>query len=361
MSIERRDGKWLARWRDHEGRQRAKTFARKADAERHLAEQLITAPTAPTVDVGTVADLAAAWLDASPHLTETTRLTYRRNLDAYALPTLGRTDAASVTPEAVQRLLGRLSGHLAPSTVHRVYRTLRTMFGWAVGLGYMTANPCALVKPPRVPRTEIETFTVDQVEAIADAIGPRYRTLILVAAYGGLRWSELVGLRRRDVDGDAVIVAGQLQRIGGQFVRNDPKSVAGRRRVTLPASVAADLDRHLVEFTGPDPDDLVFVNQHGRPLGPSFRSNWYRACAQVGLGRRTIKNHRPAYADMPRFHDLRHTAVAFAIASGAHPKAIQQRLGHSSVAMTLDRYGHLMAGMDADLAASIDGMRPPRT
>lgn len=111
----------------------------------------------------------------------------------------------------------------------------------------------------------------------------------------------------------------------------------------LPAGVAELLAEHLVTYSGPGEDGLVFPNRAGNPIHPSSfnTAHWKPAKAQVGL-------------DGLRFHDLRHTAVALAIAQGAHPKAIQARMGHSSVQVTLDRYGHLFPELDADIADGLD-------
>jgi integrase len=354
-------GYWQARWRDENGKQRAKFFDTKKAAENHVGD--VTAnirrgtATAVVGKITTVA-LSQQWIDAGVHLAHGTIQTYERDLRLYILPTFGDLPVNRLTGPAIQRWIATELKRLAPSSVHRHYRTLRTLLGYAVNQGYLLNNPCDKVNAPRIPRREMETFTVDQIEGIAAAVNPRYRCFILIAAYGGLRWSELVGLRRMDITGARLTVAGQLLNFDGEWVRSDPKTSAGRRTLILPESVAEELAQHLATFTGPKPHDLVFTNQQGNPVGVAFRWNtWYPACASIGMGMRTIKNYKPAYANMPRFHDLRHTSVALAIAAGAHPKAIQQRLGHSSIAVTMDRYGHLMAGMDEDLAADIDALR----
>ena len=361
MAIDKHRGKWRARWRDENGKQRAKSFDTKKAASDYVSGIGVDIRRGVRTSFDTslrIDELAGMWLGASVHLAPGTIATYRRDLNRYVIPNLGNIKATELRAATIQRWLGEELTRLAPSSVHRHYRTLRTMMGWAVKQGLVPVNVCDQVNPPRIPQREMETFTVDQIEGIAAAVNPRYRCFILVAAYGGLRWSEVVGLRRMDINGARVTIAGQLLLMKGEWVREEPKTASGRRTIVLPESVAEELAQHLGEVTGPDPASLVFTNRDGHPIGPSFRHNvWYPACASIGMGERTIKNHKPAYANMPRFHDLRHTAVALAIAAGAHPKAIQQRLGHSSIAVTMDRYGHLMAGMDEDLAADIDSLR----
>ena len=354
------DGKWQARWRDENGKQRAQRFRTRTEAQKHLEAMKVDKRRGlVTGDARmTVADLADQWLHAAMNLAPGSRSTYRRDLDRYILPRFGAMQIGRVSAAAIDQWMSEELGHLAPSSVHRHYRTLRTMFGFAIKRELLVKNPCNAVTAPRVPRKQMEVFTVEQIEAIADAITPRYRCFVLLAAYGGLRFSELVGLRRMDVNADQVTVAGQLLLIDNVWERTEAKTYSGHRTITISATVADELAAHFDTWTGPEPDALVFTNQHGRPVGPSFRQNvWAPACAKVGLGSRTIKNHKPAFSGIPRFHDLRHTAASLAIAAGAHPKTIQQRLGHSSIVVTMDRYGHLMAGVDQQLADDLDRMR----
>lgn len=361
MAIDNHRGKWRARWRDENGSQRAKSFDTKKEAAAHLASVTtdINRGVKTAFDSSvTVADLAELWIDASLHLAPGTVWTYQRDLNRYILPTFGDMKVSALTPPIVQRWLAQELQRLAPSSVRRHHRTLSTMLNWATRQDIVATNVCDKVNAPRIPRRDMETFTVEQIEAIAAAIPERYKCLVLVAAYGGLRWSELVGLRRMDVQGARITVAGQLMFLNGQWLREDPKTAAGRRTIVLPESVAVELQAHIDQFTGPKPHDLIFTSSFGKPIAQSFRRNiWYPACWAAGMGEQVTRNHKTAFVNMPRFHDLRHTSVALAINAGAHPKAIQQRLGHASIAITMDRYGHLMAGMDAELAGDLDDLR----
>jgi integrase len=147
-----------------------------------------------------------------------------------------------------------------------------------------------------------------------------------------MRWSELVGLRRAKLDlgHGKVRVTEQLIRLAaGEWLRKEPKAPSAIRSITISPVTAEVLAEHVERFSGSGPDGLVFTNKVGGPIiSSSFCSNHFTpAQHQVGL--------------VCRFHDLRHSSVALAIAEGAHPKAIQVRMGHSSINVTLDRYGHL--------------------
>ena len=166
---------------------------------------------------------------------------------------------------------------------------------------------------------------------MAEAIGPRYRALVLVAAYGGLRWGELVGLRVRRVDllHGRVTVAEQVAEVNGRFIPGPPKTEAGRRTVTLPAAAAVALAEHLAEFAESGPDGLVFPAAEG---GYLRRSNFNRRSWRPAT--------RAAGVDGLRFHDLRHSAATLALAAGANTRELMERMGHTSPAVAL-RYQHV--------------------
>jgi integrase len=344
-------GTYRARWRDAGGVQRAKAFPKKADARAFLDSIAGNQPAAHvTAEAGkiTVSEWADLWLDGARNLGQGGQDTYRRDLDRYILPTLGDHQIRHVTPELIDSLLTEQAKHLASSTVHRHYRTLNRMFAVAVERRRLVANPCGPVQPPRVELHEMRFLDVDQVDALAAAISDRYRAWVLVAAWGGPRWSECVGLRRSSVDGARVSIVEQLKRrADGEWHRDRPKTKAGRRVVTLPAFVADELAAHLDTFAGPGPDGLVFPNRAGNP---TIASSFTQATFKPALKRAGLDT-------AVRIHDLRHTAVALAIKAGAHPKAIQARMGHASIMVTLDRYGHLFPDTDEQIAAALDGLR----
>jgi len=175
---------------------------------------------------------------------------------------------------------------------------------------------------------------------LADATRLRYRALVLVGAYGGLRIGELAGLRRSRVDllRGTVEVAEIVTEVGGRLRVGPPKTRASRRTAGLRRTVVAELAAHLAAPA--ERDALVFTAPKGGPLRViAFRARiWRPATRTAGL-------------DGLRIHDLRHTAVALWIAAAANPKEVAARAGHTSVSFTLDRYGHLYPESDA---------RPPR-
>jgi integrase len=194
----------------------------------------------------------------------------------------------------------------------------------------------------------------NEVTALATALPDRYGSLAIVAAYTGLRWGELAGLRIGDLDlsrgrltvrSTLVEATGQPQQLG------PPKSKASGRTITLPRFVVDTLDQHL--RTDPPVDDMVWTTDQGALLRRGSFGRIWRKAVHESVG-------PPC-----RIHDLRHTHAAWLIADGEHPKAIQTRLGHGSIAVTMDRYGHLMDGLDDQIAVHLDARArsvapPPR-
>ncbi|HZU72449.1 MAG TPA: tyrosine-type recombinase/integrase [Acidimicrobiales bacterium] len=348
--VERRSANtgYRARYRDPLGRQRSRSFARKADAQRFLLEMESDKARGNWIDPRgadvALAEWAEEFLRLGRRLAATTQQTYRRDLDKYVLPRFGAYRIGRIPPDEIENWLNdEIDAGIAPSSVHRHYRTLRRMLQVAVDKQKLLANPCLRVQPPRVPGREMVFLGWEQAAGLANAHSDRYRALIYLAVDSGMRWSELIGLRRARVDlrTRKVRVTEQLIRLdAGEWIRKEPKTPSSVRSITISSFTAGLLAHHLDHFAEPGVDGLVFVNEAGHPLiSSSFWNNHFRrALRRAGVS--------------CRFHDLRHSSVALAIAEGAHPKAIQTRMGHSSINVTLDRYGHLFPELDESIATA---------
>jgi integrase len=252
---------------------------------------------------------------------------------------------ADLDAMAVRAWLAKLEREgVGASTRAKSYRLLSRILGTAIESGYLARNPCTIRGAAAEPAPEMRFASVAEVAALADAIPRRFRALVLVAAYTGLRWGELAGLRVRRVDllHRRITVAEQLLEVRGQLAVGPPKTGAGQRTVTLPMVAAEALAEHLSTYGEAGPDGLVFPADRG---GPIRRSNFTR--------RVWIPAARAAGVEGLRFHDLRHTAATLAIAAGASTRELMVRMGHSSSAAAL-RYQHIMAGRDAAIAAALD-------
>jgi integrase len=282
------------------------------------------------------------------HLRRSTRSRDRLLLERFILPRFGRRQLAAIGQLDVRQWVADLTAQgLAPSTVAKCYQVLGKIMAAAVDAGLLARSPCRAIRLPRVEREPPRFLTPAEVARLAEEIDPRYRALVLVAAYGGLRIGELAGLTRRRVDllRGTVEVAEIVVEVEGQLGAGQPKTRAGRRTVGLPRRVVAELEQHLATFTAPGPDAHVFPAPAGGPLrATGFRGRvWRPATVAAGL-------------DGLKVHELRHTAVALWIAAGASPKEVAARAGHTSVSFTLDRYGGLFEGHDRELRDRLDAM-----
>ena len=354
MSIQRTPERtWQVRWRDANGRQRSRTFKKKVDAERFERETLVDQGRGTWIDPDlggiSVEAWSEMWLAGARNLKPRSLAAYEECLRRI-LPALGDKRLNRITDNDIDTFLTDLGAEVGPSTVHRHYRTLRRMFRVAVQRGRIPRSPVDPVEEPRIPEEEMRFLTATELETLASTISAPYRTLVLVAGWGGLRWGELAALRceRVDVERSRVHVVTQLDQSG--TVESEPKSRAGRRWVTVPESVMADLADHIDGRTG-----LVWTAPAGGPLrhGNFLRRDFYPAAIACGLGKRPDRGRYEGVSP----HDLRHTAAALAIGRGVHPKSLQMRMGHAKIAVTLDTYGHLFPNMDEDLGHQLDETR----
>jgi integrase len=316
---------YRARYRDPSGRQRNKTFRRKVDAEKYLA--LIEAAkvrgtwTDPAHGKITLAEWLETWWGSAADLRPSTKARDRAYLNSLVLPRFGTTPLAAITQPDVQAWVAHLTARgFAPATVIKAYQLLGRTLTAAVNADMIPRSPCRAVRLPKIEREEMRFLTPAEVARLADAIHSRYRALVLLGAYGGLRMGELAGLRRGRVDllRGTVDVAEIVVEVHGQLYTGPPKTRAGRRTVGLPRAVVEELAAHMGPV-GPA-DAYVFTAERGGTLRTSnFRVKvWLPAVRAAGLA-----PLRP--------HDLRHTAVALWIAAGANPKEVSVRAGHTSV------------------------------
>jgi integrase len=340
-------GRYQARFRADDGRLRAApvTFRTKAEADLWLASAAIDTARGEWVDPDagkiTLRAYAREWLLGKPSLAPKSLELYTYLLDHLILPGLGDLPLNGLTPMAVRKWRADLlrAGRPGPSTVAKAYRTLSNILRTAVADNLIAGNPCN-EKGAGVERaTEIRVATPAEIAALVNLILPRYRALVLTAAYAGCRWSELAGLRQRNLDllhARLTVMEQAVELRSGERIIGPPTTDAGRRVVHLPASIVQALEVHLAQFGVPDPDGLVFTSEQGGPLRQNnFRNrHWLPAVRNAGL-------------DGLRFHDLRHVAGTLATVSGATIREVQARLGHASPAAAY-RYQHVLDNRDAE-------------
>jgi len=262
---------------------------------------------------------------------------------------LGSHRLVSVRPSVAQAWVSDRANHMAPGTLRILVSLVSGAFRAAVADRLVAANPFDGVTLPKVKRERIVPLTVEQVAALADEIGDRYRAMVLVQAGCGLRIGELLALRVQDVDflRRELRVEHQIDRLTRERVA--PKTDRSRRTVPLPEVAATALAEHLRRFP-PTEEGLIFHTQAGRPIAHDWYGNkiFVPAARRVGLPEGTTT------------HDLRHHYASLLLAAGQSVVAVAEHLGHENATLVLTTYGHLMPGAD-DLArrAVDDAWRSP--
>jgi integrase len=283
---------YRARYRDPSGRQRVKTFRRKVDAEKYLA--LIEAAklrgtwTDPAHGKVTLAEWLETWWGSAADLRPSKVARDRAYLNSLVLPRFGTTPLAAITQPEVQAWVAQLTARgFAAATVVKAYQLLGRTLTAAVNADMIPRSPCRAVRLPKIEREEMGFLNPAEVAGLADAIGPRYRALVLLGAYGGLRMGELAGLRRGRVDllRGMVDIAEIVVEVRGQLYTGPPKTRAGRRTVGLPRVVVEELAAHMGPV-GPA-DAYVFTAEKGGVLRTSNSASrcGCRPCARLGWRR----------------------------------------------------------------------------
>jgi integrase len=323
---------YSVRYRDPVGHSRRRVFDRKVDAQRWLHENETAKGNNAWVDpaAGKIrfAGQAERWHATTAALRPTTRRDYRKLLDLEILPTFAAAPIASIDALAVREWLAALAGGgLGPKWAGKARAVLSQILASAVEGGKLSRNVAAGVRPPKVQRAEMCFLDAGQVEALAEAIDPRWATLVRFDAYSGLRPSELTALKvgRLDLLRGTVRVVKAAPEVDGRLHWGGVKTHEART-VRLPRSITDELATHL---TGRPcgPEDLVFP----APLGGPMRwSKWAR------------RYFKPAaLAAVPgerlRLYDLRHHLRVAADPRGRHrqgcpgparPRHRQHHLGH---------------------------------
>jgi integrase len=258
-------GRFQARYLGPDGvdRPAPHTFAAKTDADNWLADRQSEVragrwrdPDAGAVNFG---DYARRWIEERG-LAPTTEELYRRLLRLHLLPTFGAVDLDEITPPAVRTWRAERLGVTGATTVAKAYRLLKTILQTAADDELIPRNPCRIRGAGKESAPERPIATVAQVDALADAMGPRWRLMVYLAAYGPARPEELAALRRLDVDTDDVgvwIRSAEPELATGRRAPGDTKSDAGRRFLALPEFMRKDLERHLSWYAEKKPNGLL--------------------------------------------------------------------------------------------------------
>lgn len=327
-----RGRRWLAVWTGPDGHEHGKAFARKAEADRHgtamEADQLRGVYIDPRRGTVLARDYGEAkFLPSLVHLRPNSAATYASHLRTHWWPLVGDRQIRSLSKSDMKAAVAALSARLAPSTTETVFAVMRAMMAAAVEDGVIPLNPCSRVKLPEVHPREIEPLPAAAVIALRDALPGRYRISVPLAAGAGLRFGEATGLTVPRVSflQRRIQVLEQMQ--NGMLA--PLKTKASKRTVPVDDWVLSAITAHLQAY-GPGPGQVIMASATGRLVRRSrFGEHWRAAVKAAGLPPGT------------RYHALRHFYASALIAANLNPKVIQARLGHGTIAETMDTYGHL--------------------
>ncbi len=326
------------------------TFSSKGDAETYLAtaradivRSTWQPPSRRPDRAPTLHEYADDWLmSRSRELKPRTTVLYRGLLDRHLYPPLGAMQLDQISPAAVRAWHSKLD--TGPTRRAHAYSLLRTILNTAVADDVIPANPCRLRGAGQSRRVkDIRPATLKELDELAEAMPHRLRLIVLLAAWCGLRFGELVELRRKDVDTKEGLlrVRRAVTWVDGKPVVGVPKSDAGVRVVAIPPHLLPAVAEHLLQYAGKGQDGLLFTAVDGASLltHDMLKRPFDRARQAAG---------RP---DL-RFHDLRHTGAVLAAQTGATLAELMARLGHSTPGAAL-RYQHAAAGRDAQIAVAL--------
>ncbi len=351
--------------RDENGKRKrvAKSFrGTKREAEKELTRLLAEAEQGifvlPTNN--TVADFLKAWLDkyARPNLARTTVEGYDIAINKHLIPELGTVPLEKLTPLQIQSYCAKKLKEVSPRTVQLHYTVLREALGHAVKWQLLARNPADAVDRPKYKRPNIDSLNVQELHKFLDYVQRSHHqdhNLIFIAVYTGMRLGELLALRWEDVDLEQgrIFVRRAAHYTGKEGLDiGIPKTEKSRRQIILPPTAVKALkqQKEAVERAKKlqpelyEDNDLVFPTIDGKMQNPKNVSHRFSALAK--------KTGFPGLT----FHGLRHTHASLLLAEGVHPKVVQERLGHSTISITLDTYSHTVPTLQEEAAEKLENL-----
>jgi len=349
-----KDGRWLARL-TIDGRRKSFTARTRTEAAKKLATAIkahqdgLPAPN----DRQTFGQFVERWIaSVGPTLRPKTAQNYAQLLRSHAIPEIGRIPLTKLRPTDLDRVYERRrKSGAAPRSILHLHRAIFRCLRYAERWGDVVRNVAALVDAPKITRTDMRALNAGEArELMRVAEGDRLEALLIVALSTGMRSGEMLGLTWRAVDferGRISVVASLQPNAAHELVLMEPKTPRSRRVIDVEPRVVAMLRRHRAaqemerrvagdSWAG---HDLVFTLPTGNPIdGRALIRSWFRPLlAKAGL---------PPI----RIHDLRHSYASIALALGVHPKVVQEALGHSTIAVTLDLYSHVVPSLQREAA-----------
>jgi len=359
---------------DGEGRRKRKRVygKTKGEVQEKLRELQTRAGAGELKDGGkvTLAVFLKEWLEMKRgKVASHTLIPYERDVNKCLIPHLGGVKLADLTALHVQRLYADLTADkVSPAMQRKAGGTLRTALQHAVHpLGLIRSNPASDVPRPRHEAEEMHVLDAGQTARfLAAAKGDRLAALYQLAIDSAARQGELFALSWADIDfaGSAVVITKSLEEVKGQLLLKEPKTKKSRRRIAVSSVTMEALADHRAAMLREGhygADRPVFCDTDGgflrksNVLRRSFRPVIARANAEV-VREAEATGGKPALLPPIRPYDLRHTGATLLLLAGVSPKVVSERLGHSTVVLTLGTYSHVLPGMQEQAASKLDAI-----
>lgn len=359
---QRKDGRWEGKitvgYDPLTGKMKRKSFTSKLQSDVIIKINAVKSKLYTNTYVDdkkqTVRDWLEYWLEycMKPKVRISTWESYESVVRCHLIPTIGNKQLQALQASDVQKLYkvklssGRIKDKtgLSNTTVSYIHAVLKQALTQAVKEQVVVRNIMDAVSKPKPVRHQIQPLTIEQIKTFLKfASGHRFELAYSLECYTGLRRGELLGLRWQDVDFDkgTISVRQSLIRTRQGLMISEPKTDNAIRVIPLPSE---QLDR--LSDSKKDQDkkralagkaytnhDLIFCNDFGHPIDPrNFVRQFERLLAKAKLPKIS-------------FHDLRHSHATMLLTLNEHPKVVQERLGHSTIAMTLDTYSHVLPGL----------------
>ncbi len=377
----RKDGTWVGvtRYEDPETGEKKKHYVygkgqKEVAGKKRTFEDDLKKGIVPKAGKITIENWLDTWLDtyAKTRTRQNTYEGYKRIIENHLKPTIGKRMLKDLRPEHVQKMLNerlekgnkRTKGPLGHRQVEYIYAVLHSALERAVKNNLVIRNVCDAVDKPKIIKHEFMPWTVEETNKFLTSVKScRLFPLYLTAWGTGLRRAELLGLRWEDIDlkKGTLTVRRVLVRIKGGHKFQEPKTKKSRRTVPLPDAVTEELKswksrlaQEELKWRGKhknmkpedippfNPDKQVFPDELGQPMNPEFVSRSFKA------------DLKKAKLPETRFHDLRHGHATMLLELGEDLKVISERLGHSTITMTADTYGHVRERMQREASRKLD-------